>query len=179
MLKMKSLRESLLDDDLVGKTDEMIKDEIKAFLKANYKGSIKISRKPNTDNKYEVSSTTNIEVKNKNITSLTNGTFVWSEVTGNFNCLDCNSLKLLEGSNATKTGGSILQNVSQETLKQISVCIPPNEIVKKYNESINDIFRKMQNVIEENRELTSLRDFLLPMLMNGQISIKRGQKSAN
>ena len=82
------------------------------------------------------------------------------------------SLKLLEGSNATKTGGSILQNVSQETLKQISVCIPPNEIVKKYNESINDIFRKMQNVIEENRELTSLRDFLLPMLMNGQVGFK-------
>ena len=85
------------------------------------------------------------------------------------------SLKLLEGSNATKTGGSILQNVSQETLKQISVCIPPNEIVKKYNESINDILRKMQNVIEENRELTSLRDFLIPMLMNGQIGFKDGE----
>ena len=82
------------------------------------------------------------------------------------------SLKLLEGSNATKTGGSILQNVSQETLKQISVCIPPNEIVEKYNESINDILRKMQNVIEENRELTSLRDFLIPMLMNGQVGFK-------
>ena len=65
MLKMKPLRESLLDDDLVGKTDEMIKDEIESFLKANYncKGPIKISRKPNTDGKYEVSSSTNIEVK--------------------------------------------------------------------------------------------------------------------
>ena len=48
---MKSLRESLLDDDLISKTDKMIKDEIKAFLKANYKcrGSIKISEKPNKD----------------------------------------------------------------------------------------------------------------------------------
>ena len=30
---MKSLRESLLDDDLVNKTDEIIKDNIKQFLK--------------------------------------------------------------------------------------------------------------------------------------------------
>ena len=94
---MKTLYESLLDDNLVEKTDKMIKDEIKAFLKANYKGSIKISRKPNTDNKYEVSSTTNIEVKNKNITSLTNGMFIWATVDGYFNCAMCKSLKSLKG----------------------------------------------------------------------------------
>ena len=94
---MKTLRESLLDDDLINKTDKMIRDEIKAFLKANYKGSIKISRKPNTDNKYEVSSTTNIEVKNKNITSLTNGMFMWATVDGYFNCAMCKSLKSLKG----------------------------------------------------------------------------------
>ena len=74
---MKSLRESLLDDDLADKPDKMIKDEIKSFLKANYDGSIKISKEPNADGKYEVSSSTNIEVKNKKITSLTNGMFVW------------------------------------------------------------------------------------------------------
>ena len=66
---MKTLRESLLDDDLVGKTDEMIKDEIESFLKANYncKGPIKISRKPNANGKYEVSSTKDVEVINKKL----------------------------------------------------------------------------------------------------------------
>ena len=39
---MKTLRESLLDDDLIGKTDKIIKDEIKAFLIENYKGLMKI-----------------------------------------------------------------------------------------------------------------------------------------
>ena len=44
---MKSLRESLLDNDLISKTDKMIKDEIEAFLKENYLGAaIKISNKP-------------------------------------------------------------------------------------------------------------------------------------
>ena len=98
MFKMKSLRESLLDDGLVEKTDKMIKDEIKAFLNENYNGSIKISKEPNADGKYEVSSSTNIEVKNKKITSLTNGMFVWTVIDGkDFDCSYCKSLTSLEG----------------------------------------------------------------------------------
>ena len=94
---MKTLYESLLDDDLIGKTDNMIKDEIKAFLIENYKGLMKISRNPNADGKYEVWSSANIGVKNKNITSLTNGAFIWTTVNGSFEVLDCKYLKSLEG----------------------------------------------------------------------------------
>ena len=94
---MKTLRESLLDDDLVDKTDEYIKDEIEKFLKANYNGTIKISQKPNADGKYEVSSNSVVEVINKNITSLTNGIFIWTTVDGSFSVIDCISLKSLEG----------------------------------------------------------------------------------
>ena len=99
MLKMKSLRESLLDDDLVEKTDKSIKDEIKAFLKENFIGvsACKISKNPNADGKYEVSSAKNIEVKNYNITSLTNWSFIWIEVGGDFYCKYNKSLKSLEG----------------------------------------------------------------------------------
>ena len=96
---MKSLMESLLDDNLVNKTDEIIKDNIKQFLKNTYIGHAhcEISEYPNKDNKYEVSSTKNIEVKNTNITSLTDGSFIWIEVKGDFNCSLCSSLKSLEG----------------------------------------------------------------------------------
>ena len=96
---MKSLRESLLDDDLIDKSDKMIKDEIKSFLKANYKGvsSCKISREPNADGKYEVSSTKDLDVISKKITSLTNGMFIWATVDGYFRVVSCNSLKSLEG----------------------------------------------------------------------------------
>ena len=94
---MKTLYESLLDDDLIDKTDKMIKDEIKSFLKENYNGVVKISKKPNADGKYEVSSTKKITVKNRNITSLTNGMFVWTVVRGTFGCDSCYSLKSLEG----------------------------------------------------------------------------------
>ena len=97
---MKTLRESLLDDDLDTSFDKNIKAEIKKFLKLNYKGhsSCKISREPNQYGKYEVSSTKDIDVINKNITSLTNGMFVWTTVGGYFRFVSCNSLKSLEGS---------------------------------------------------------------------------------
>jgi type I restriction enzyme S subunit len=81
-------------------------------------------------------------------------------------------MKMLEGTSATKTGGSILQNVSQDTLGRVAICVPPKDIVEKFNNSILKMYSAMQNVIEENYQLVSLRDFLLPMLMNGQIKIE-------
>ena len=51
--------------------------------------------------------------------------------------------------------------------------IPYNEsIVNKYGNIIYNILFKINHAIQENRELTSLRDFLLPLLMNGQAVIK-------
>lgn len=82
------------------------------------------------------------------------------------------ALKKLEGSNATTTGGSIMQNVSQETLKQVNICLPSDEIIEKYNKVVTPLLNKMQQIICENQELTSLRNFLLPLLMNGQVGFK-------
>ena len=109
MLNMKTLYESLLDDDLVDKTDEMIIiDKIETFLKANYrcKGSIKISEKPNKDDLYEVSSDSVVEVTNKYIISLTNGMFIWATVDGSFYCNNCKFLKSLEGA-PKEVGGDL------------------------------------------------------------------------
>ena len=81
-------------------------------------------------------------------------------------------LKMLEGSNATKTGGSIMQNVSQDTLKQVKICLPTEPIISAFNNKISTILNKIQNLIQENQELINLRDYLLPLLMNGQVSFK-------
>lgn len=81
-------------------------------------------------------------------------------------------LKKLEGSNATKTGGSIMQNVSQDTLKQIKICLPTEPIISDFNNKIFTLLNKIQGLIQENQELTKLKDELLPLLMNGQVSFK-------
>ena len=101
MINLKNyIIESILDiEDNIDNIDESIKDQIKQFLNDNFKNASNciISKKPNKDGKFEVSSKGNIEVKNKSITSLTNGLFIWTNIKGDFTCSNCNSLTSLEG----------------------------------------------------------------------------------
>lgn len=95
---MKTLYESLFDvEDNIENIDNKIKEDIKNFLKTNYNCRYQISSKPNKDGKYEVSSKEYVEVKNRKITSLTNVSFIWAEVGGDFYCGECNSLTSLKG----------------------------------------------------------------------------------
>ena len=80
-------------------------------------------------------------------------------------------LKQLEGTNATTSGGSILQNVSQDTLKGLHVIVPEKQIIDKFNKTIELIFARMLNCLKESKALTKLRNELLPLLMNGQATV--------
>ena len=80
-------------------------------------------------------------------------------------------LKQLEGSSATKTGGSILQNVSQDTLSNLIVPIPPKEILGKFNQIVSQTFELFHENLKETSRLVKLRDWLLPLLMNGQATL--------
>ena len=81
-------------------------------------------------------------------------------------------LRQFEGSSATQTGGSILKNVSQETLKNFIVPIPPQSLLNQFNDSILPIYNLINSNTKENVQLITLRDWLLPMLMNGQTTIE-------
>jgi len=80
-------------------------------------------------------------------------------------------LKQLEGTSATISGGSILQNVSQETLKSLCVAQPTIDVLEKFNDTISSLFARMLNCLTENKMLIKQRDELLPLLMNGQVSV--------
>ena len=80
-------------------------------------------------------------------------------------------LKQFEGTHATQTGGSILQNVSQDTLKSLPVVMPDDDILEKFNAFMESTIRVIEKCTKENQSLISLRDWLLPMLMNGQATI--------
>lgn len=81
-------------------------------------------------------------------------------------------LRQFEGSSATQTGGSILKNVSQETLKNLIVPIPPQSLLNQFNDPILPIYNLINSNTKENVQLITLRDWLLPMLMNGQTTIE-------
>lgn len=80
-------------------------------------------------------------------------------------------LKQLEGSSATQTGGSILKNVSQDTLGDLLVPIPPKDVLAAFNHQAIQALDLIHNNLNESANLRKLRDWLLPMLMNGQATV--------
>ena len=81
-------------------------------------------------------------------------------------------LKSLEGTSATTSGGSILQNVSQETLKSLLVVIPSMTQLVHFDKFLSDIIEQLYSNSKTIKNLTTLRDSLLPLLMNGQTSLQ-------
>ena len=61
-------------------------------------------------------------------------------------------------------------------LNWYSMVLPPVLLQKKYTSLISTIEKKKGDILAENRQLTSLRDFLLPLLMNGQVTIQDAVK---
>jgi restriction endonuclease, S subunit len=80
-------------------------------------------------------------------------------------------LKILEGSSATTSGGSILQNVDQDTLKSLLVAIPPIDLLMSFDKFLNDSIGLLCADSIKIKKLSILRDSLLPLLMNGQVSV--------
>ena len=47
-----------------------------------------------------------------------------------------------------------------------------NQSARMFDEKVNAIYKKINEIRAENQQLAELRDFLLPMLMNGQVKIR-------
>ena len=67
--------------------------------------------------------------------------------------------------------GAVQPKISQANLKNISVTIPPIHQLSKYNEVIEPLFKTIRKNNDESSHLTTLRDTLLPKLMNGEIKL--------
>ncbi len=68
--------------------------------------------------------------------------------------------------------GSTFKEVSGGVLKTIAICVPPKVVIKAYTKIVEPIFKKQSLLEVENQQLADLRDWLLPMLMNGQITVQ-------
>ena len=68
--------------------------------------------------------------------------------------------------------GSARDNLSQDMIKNIKVVIPSNEILDRYYYFSNNIIKELTKKQQENEQLIQLRDWLLPMLMNGQVKVE-------
>ena len=74
--------------------------------------------------------------------------------------------------------GTTFKEVSKNTLSEFSVICPTTDILEKWGNFINPIFEKQFEIAKENIELARQRDFLLPLLMNGQVVVQTHSRAS-
>lgn len=70
---------------------------------------------------------------------------------------------------AVKTGNTFA-NMSKTDFSEIALVYPTKSVLKVFAKKTQPIFRELKKAELENQKLITLRDFLLPMLMNGQVT---------
>lgn len=67
--------------------------------------------------------------------------------------------------------GSAQPHVYPKDIEVLLLPTPPLELIRKFGELVLSANSKISNNIKENQKLAELRDWLLPMLMNGQVKV--------
>lgn len=68
--------------------------------------------------------------------------------------------------------GSTFTEISKEVVSNIKIVLPNQNVIRAFEKVVQPMAQQREILEKENQELTSLRDFLLPLLMNGQVSFK-------
>lgn len=68
--------------------------------------------------------------------------------------------------------GTTFGSITKDDLYSLQLVYPPNELLMKFDQSVKSFDREIKNRSRQNQELTQLRDWLLPMLMNGQVKVE-------
>ena len=74
------------------------------------------------------------------------------------------------------SSGSTFNEISGSILKTVPISKPPPSIAKEFSETISNIATLQNNCELENEALEELRNWLLPMLMNGQVTVSKASK---
>lgn len=69
--------------------------------------------------------------------------------------------------------GSTFKEVSGGTMKNFPAVIPDDDTLAKFKQFCSPLLEQQRALEYENRYLASLRDTLLPKLMNGEIDVSK------
>lgn len=84
-----------------------------------------------------------------------------------------NTLRTLESYfNIYNGSGTTFGALTSDALNEQLVVNLPDELILDYSKIVLPFEKMLRKCENENRKLASLRDFLLPMLMNGQVTFK-------
>ena len=72
--------------------------------------------------------------------------------------------------------GSIIRGITKDDLRDSYIVLPQYDYIEKFHAISFPTFSKLRANKRENQKLTQLRDWLLPMLMNGQVGLNEKNK---
>jgi len=70
-----------------------------------------------------------------------------------------------------KSSGSVFDSIVSNDIELTNLAIPKGEVIEKFAAVVEPLFEKIASNTQENQHLAQLRDWLLPLLMNGQVSV--------
>ena len=68
--------------------------------------------------------------------------------------------------------GAQQPHINKETVDSTLITLPVDSVLNQFYDRVEPLFERQMIAMKEAKELESLRDFLLPMLMNGQVKVK-------
>lgn len=70
------------------------------------------------------------------------------------------------------THGAVFDTITQATFETVTCVKPDNSAMKKFDEIVDPLLKRIQSNVFQSRELAELRDALLPKLLSGEVSVE-------
>ncbi len=88
----------------------------------------------------------------------------------NYGLFTLSTNEAIDYANKNSTGTSIPYAKWDNGLSNFKVVLPREKLIEEFNKQIEPILNQFKILSRQNQQLSSLRDWLLPMLMNGQVA---------
>lgn len=68
--------------------------------------------------------------------------------------------------------GAAQPHINKNDIESLMIALPTKSVMGKYKNTVKSIYQLIMTLCYENQKLSEQREFLLPLLMNGQVQIK-------
>lgn len=77
------------------------------------------------------------------------------------------------------SAGTTFGSITKDDLYSLQLVYPDEKSIKQFDTIVSKYNEKILNNYKQNQQLTELRDWLLPMLMNGQVTVGEAEEKLN
>ena len=72
--------------------------------------------------------------------------------------------------------GSVQKQLTRQNFELLPILVPSRDVLERFTSFAKITISRQLEIVRENRKLQELRDWLLPMLMNGQATVTSSDK---